>query len=263
MFNKILISLIVFMLLFSSTAPSIASAVSESTLIKGASTAIDISKLEQMDEIEVIELEENLEITEYYSEEISYISTIVDEEDIQVDTILTTNLETGDISINGQISDNDELIDFNFEVFLNYVDKEDFGGYLVDLTTGEQYIFDTKLADASAVPLVVIAVQIVRFGLQWAIKKYGKKVATNALNSSARLAANNVKKSLLNDTGVKIAVFTQKVKNKQEWKNPKSGWSISRDLGKGNSHGGSYYKLMNKSGKRIATLSKDGKILRQ
>src|SRR6478735_8813066 len=103
MFNKILISLIVFMLLFSSTAPSIASAVSESTLIKGASTAIDISKLEQMDEIEVIELEENLEITEYYSEEISYISTIVDEEDIQVDTILTTNLETGDISINGQI----------------------------------------------------------------------------------------------------------------------------------------------------------------
>ncbi|MGD7017248.1 hypothetical protein ACQCVC_14070 [Bacillus altitudinis] len=65
----------------------------------------------------------------------------------------------------------------------------------------------------------------------------------------------------MNDTGVKISLFTKKVKGKQEWKDPTSGWSISRDFGKGNSHGGSYYKLMNKSGERIATLNKSGRVL--
>ncbi|GLF88762.1 hypothetical protein Saga11_00210 [Bacillus safensis] len=55
---------------------------------------------------------------------------------------------------------------------------------------------------------------------------------------------------------IKISLFNKKVKGKQEWKDPTSGWSILRDLGKGNSHGGSYYKLMNESGERIATLNK-------
>ncbi|MDA2423789.1 hypothetical protein PDN55_27685 [Bacillus cereus] len=42
---------------------------------------------------------------------------------------------------------------------------------------------------------------------------------------------------------------------------PKSGWMIVRDRGN-NPHGGSFYKLLNKAGKRIATLDKNGKILR-
>ena len=67
----------------------------------------------------------------------------------------------------------------------------------------------------------------------------------------------------MNDTGVKIPLFTKKVKGRQKWKNPTSGWSILRDFGKGNSHGGSYYKLMNKSGERIATLNKSGRVFRK
>ena len=148
-------------------------------------------------------------------------------------------------------------------MFLSYVDGDDFGGFLVDNNTGEKYSFDTKVADASAVPLIIIAVQIVRYGVQWAIKKHGKTLVNNALKSSAHKAAQKIKSSLLDDNGVKIKLFTEKIKKKQEWKDPKSGWSISRDVGKGNSHGGSYYKLMDKSGKRIATLDKNGKVLRE
>ncbi|GAB1305077.1 hypothetical protein OKN5_15460 [Bacillus altitudinis] len=65
----------------------------------------------------------------------------------------------------------------------------------------------------------------------------------------------------MNDTGVKISLFTKKVKGKQEWKDPTSGWTITRDFGKGDSHGGSYYKLMNKFGERIATLNKSGRVI--
>jgi RHS repeat-associated protein len=44
--------------------------------------------------------------------------------------------------------------------------------------------------------------------------------------------------------------------------NQKTGWSIERDRAKGQSHGGSYWKLKDKKGKRVATLDKYGKILR-
>ncbi|MBR0588958.1 SAR2788 family putative toxin [Bacillus pumilus] len=262
MFSKILSFVLVFTIVFTTIAPSFASAKNSESTVEEINV-IDTSLLEQLEDKEIIELEENLAITEYFNDEVSHISTKIDEEDLQADTVLSTDLESGEMFFEGQIADNNELIDANFQVYLDYMDGEDFGGYLVDLNTNEKYEFDTRLADASAVPLVIIAVQIVRFGVQWAIKKYGKKVVTNALNSSARLATKNVKKSLLNDTGVKISLFTKKVKGKQEWKDPKSGWSISRDLGKGNSHGGSYYKLMNKSGERIATLNKSGHILRK
>ncbi|SUL36130.1 Uncharacterised protein [Staphylococcus aureus] len=41
----------------------------------------------------------------------------------------------------------------------------------------------------------------------------------------------------------------------------KTKWTISKN--KGQSHGGSYWKLINNKGKRIASLTKEGKILRE
>ena len=74
--------------------------------------------------------------------------------------------------------------------------------------------------------------------------------------------AKNVNKSLLNDKGVSIGKFTQKVKGKNPtWRDPKTKWTISKN--KGQSHGGSYWKLINNKGKRIASLTKEGKILRE
>ncbi|MBJ8024997.1 hypothetical protein [Bacillus cereus] len=59
---------------------------------------------------------------------------------------------------------------------------------------------------------------------------------------------------------INISKFTTKVAGKL--KDPKSGWTIQRDRGN-NPHGGSFWKLFDKSGKRIATLDKNGKILRK
>lgn len=224
---------------------------------------IDLTQFERLTNQEVIKLSDSIEVVERSNSHTSEITVNIDSEDLKVESELTTDLETGKIEYVGEIQEGNESITVDFEVFLSYVEGDDFGGFLVDNNTGQKYSFDTKVADASAVPLIIIAVQIVRHGVQWAIKKHGKTLVNNALKTSAHTAAKKIKSSLLDDNGVMIKLFTQKVKKKQEWKDPKSGWSISQDVGKGNSHGGSYYKLMNKSGNRIATLDKNGKVLRE
>lgn len=63
----------------------------------------------------------------------------------------------------------------------------------------------------------------------------------------------------LGQQSVNLSKFT--IKTAGRLKDPKSGWMIVRDRGN-NPHGGSFYKLLNKAGKRIATLDKNGKIIR-
>ena len=59
----------------------------------------------------------------------------------------------------------------------------------------------------------------------------------------------NINKSLLNDKGLSIGKFTQKVKGKNPtWRDPKTKWTISKN--KGQPHGGSYWKLINNKGKK-------------
>ena len=74
----------------------------------------------------------------------------------------------------------------------------------------------------------------------------------------------NIPKKILTDEGkVDISKFTQKQKGSQSYKDNKTGWSIERDHLKANSHGGSFWKLKNSKGDRVATLAEDGTILRQ
>lgn len=101
-----------------------------------------------------------------------------------------------------------------------------------------------------------------RFGIKWAIKKYGKKAVNKAVKSNTHKIAKSINKSLLNDKGVNIGKFTQKVKGSNPtWRDPKTKWTISKN--KGEPHGGSYWKLKNNKGERKASLTKDGKILRK
>lgn len=122
-----------------------------------------------------------------------------------------------------------------------------------------EIIIETR---ALPVPLFVIAVQIVKRGVKWAAKEYGDDLVNLALKSSAHKAAKKIKASLLDDDGVILSKFTTRISG-QERKDPKSKWTISRDVGKDNAHGGSYWKLMDNKGKRIATLDKNGKVLRE
>ncbi|PPA93338.1 hypothetical protein C4A77_19085 [Brevibacillus laterosporus] len=60
---------------------------------------------------------------------------------------------------------------------------------------------------------------------------------------------------------VDLDVFTDRIDGR-EYREPKTGWTI--DKNKGNRpHGGSAWKLKNYKGKRVVTLDKKGKILRE
>jgi RHS repeat-associated protein len=54
-----------------------------------------------------------------------------------------------------------------------------------------------------------------------------------------------------------------KVEGETRFQDQKSGYQVSPDRGGDKSHGGSAFKLINSSGKRIATLNSDGLVLRK
>lgn len=59
------------------------------------------------------------------------------------------------------------------------------------------------------------------------------------------------------DGDVDLDKFTEKVNGKKAYKEEK-GWTIEQDTA---GHGGRAWKLKDKSGKRVASLSEDGKVL--
>ena len=101
------------------------------------------------------------------------------------------------------------------------------------------------------------------------------KVVTDSLNasSSSSSSSNNSKKpeddakikkilkkipnSLKKDGKVDLTKFNKKVKGKTAWKSS-NGWEISKDKA---NHGGRVWKLLDKYGKRIASLGADGSVL--
>ena len=64
---------------------------------------------------------------------------------------------------------------------------------------------------------------------------------------------------------VNLKKITQRIAHSKptSYKDPKSKWTIQKDKAGENGHGGSFWKLFDPSGKRVATLSKNGKILRK
>jgi len=67
---------------------------------------------------------------------------------------------------------------------------------------------------------------------------------------------------LLKGSRVDASLFTKSVRGSSD-KIASNGWKISRDVGGVRSHGGSYWKLNDPKGNRIATLDKFGNILRK
>lgn len=174
---------------------------------------------------------------------------------------MTNNFETGDINLKGEISNNDEIENIDYSIDLTYADENDIAGFLIDNKTGKEHEFDTRLSEASAAPLVVVAVMAARYGIKWAIKKYGKKAVNKAVQSNTHRIAKGINKSLLNSTGVNLKKFTSRVSKKGKpatYKDPKSKWIIQRDTA---GHGGKWWKLKNPKGQIKAALDKNGKII--
>lgn len=91
-----------------------------------------------------------------------------------------------------------------------------------------------------------------------------KKAISNGTarkKSSVPSVANKVPKRLKKSQGyVNLGKFNRRLRNGV--REERKGWKIEPDNLGGRSHGGSKWKLKDKSGKRVATLSGDGKILR-
>ncbi len=65
---------------------------------------------------------------------------------------------------------------------------------------------------------------------------------------------------------VNLELFNQRKSvsgGKADFVDPKTGWRLSPDRAGNNSHGGSAWKLLDKNGNRIATLDKNGNVLRK
>ncbi|AYB41613.1 hypothetical protein D5F52_20375 [Brevibacillus laterosporus] len=70
------------------------------------------------------------------------------------------------------------------------------------------------------------------------------------------------------DYSVDVDKFTEKVRGEKSltYKDPKTGWTIQKTKGTGGNkvgHKGDVWKLRNFKGKRIASLTKEGKIVGQ
>lgn len=88
--------------------------------------------------------------------------------------------------------------------------------------------------------------------------------AFTSLYAEAVIYFADVPKKLLNEDGdgVDLGKFTDKVRGRTAYRDPKTGWEIDKDRAGKNSHGGSAWKLKNPAGDRVATLNDKGKILR-
>ncbi|WP_392562458.1 hypothetical protein RHO12_02970 [Orbus sturtevantii] len=72
----------------------------------------------------------------------------------------------------------------------------------------------------------------------------------------------NYKGDLQKGDKVDLNRFSAKGKD-ENYRDPKTGWSVSPDRAGAKSHGGSAWKLLNKKGGRIGTLDSGGQFLRK
>lgn len=87
-------------------------------------------------------------------------------------------------------------------------------------------------------------------------QKISKAIVKNSLEKIIQKIPNKLFKNI-SEGQIDIKLFTIKLKNGQGSKAP-NGWILERDTA---GHGGSYYKLKNEKGKRIASLTKKGYII--
>lgn len=96
-------------------------------------------------------------------------------------------------------------------------------------------VFETPKASATVLPIIIIL----------------EKERAEAIKS----IPNSLKDA---DDNVILDKFSEKVKGKVAYKDPKSGWTIEKDTA---GHGGRKWKLKDKSGDRKASLDENGKVL--
>ncbi|MCU4991132.1 SAR2788 family putative toxin [Bacillus cereus] len=137
-----------------------------------------------------IESSEQIEITENVVDNVDTFESILDTDQVQMESTLEYNIETSEMSAKAILNDeNGNEIEKNFSILVTDVEGEDLKAIFVDQETGEQYSIDTQEITASALPLVPVLVAfIVKSGLKAAIKKYGPTAIRTLMKNSEPLA---------------------------------------------------------------------------
>ena len=103
--------------------------------------------------------------------------------DIDVNVEIEMEKETEDISVSGEVVDeNGQTITQNYDVIVHEIKGDVFIATFIDTESGDIIDVNTTQMSASALPVIIVAA-VARYGIQYAIKKYGKKAAQNAVKS--------------------------------------------------------------------------------
>ncbi|MFP3417999.1 SAR2788 family putative toxin [Bacillus sp. SIMBA_154] len=176
--KKVLIKILVITLFFCGVAPEFASA--KSGEIDSDSLRIEENASKEY-EVNVekelgIELENDIVMEVKENQEEVNVSTHLEAESTNVQTDMKINHETGEITVAGTTElENGEKEINNFNVLIEEIEGNDFTATLVDHDTGKEYKVSTIEAQSSIVPAIIVGI-VARYGIQWAIKKYGKKL---------------------------------------------------------------------------------------
>ncbi|MFK9117359.1 SAR2788 family putative toxin [Peribacillus castrilensis] len=199
---KYLLSLLAAIFIFSNVGPYYASATSESNKPEATNeepTTIDNEEL-QTETVDMFgeDLEDNnVEVQSKVVDETEVIETTIETDDLSAEGELELDLESNEMVVSAELeNESGELVQQSFEVYLSEVNGDDFVATLRDIETDEQYEINTTEVQASWYPLVLIAIQVARFGINYAIKKHGKSIVNKAVSKYGKKAATKDLKKL-------------------------------------------------------------------
>ncbi|MFJ7838855.1 SAR2788 family putative toxin [Lysinibacillus sphaericus] len=112
------------------------------------------------------------------------VYTDINTTDVHVSTVIYYDTITESILLHGTVEEDGEKISHEYEVIVHTNEGQEFSATFVDQSDGEIYDIDTLEAQSSALPVVIIAA-VARYGISYAIKKFGKKAVTNAIRSKS------------------------------------------------------------------------------
>lgn len=196
---------------------------------------------EQIQEIDALSAEKDLneagysetdvEDVVYSEEELNYVDSTIENEDMHMNSLLEFNEETGKISVTATLQDeygNDLEKSFDVEI-LELYDEENFKATFTDQESGEEYTYDSTELKASVWPAVGVVIGfIAKSGLKQAIKKWSKSIVSSMIRATpalAKEAAKDLGYSATNYTSHGQKVFKRGKKVKAKVYNGRQRWT--------------------------------------
>lgn len=229
-----------------------ANVIAEESNVIASNELSDLTTTETIEPLNNNSNTNNIVVEDYTKNQTGYIDTSIDNQGLTVESQLELDFETNHMTVDAVIADAEgNLVNKSFDVAIEKVNnEEDFSAILTDSETLSTYKIDSSEASASWYPLVVIAINVARFGVQQAIKKYGKTAVKKATGKYGKKAtAKTLKKVKFQNKSLFNGHWN---KHKHEF----PGYTQSKYLARAQT-------LVNAKGKHILTKKRsNGDILR-